>query len=55
MFNVTSLMDAPARDRPVFHSEADFQHALAWCIHEAIPDGGCRLEFKPFPANPIYT
>lgn len=54
MFNVTSLMDALAQDRPVFHSEADFQHALAWCIHETIPDGGCRLEFKPFPAKPIY-
>ncbi|MYC65061.1 MAG: hypothetical protein F4X12_01865 [Acidobacteriia bacterium] len=38
----------------MFHSEADFQHALAWCIHERIPDGGCRLEFKPFPSKPIY-
>ena len=54
MLDITNLMNDLACDRPVFHSEADFQHALAWCIHDAIPDGGVRLEFKPFPAKPMY-
>ena len=54
MLDITNLMNDLACDRPVFHSEADFQHALAWCIHDAIPDGGVRLEFKPFPAEPMY-
>ena len=43
-----------ARYRPVFHSEADFQHALAWRIHEAMPDWEVRLEYKPFPTKRLY-
>ena len=31
--------------RPIFHSEADFQHALAWHIHEQRPDYSIRLEY----------
>ena len=49
MLDVTNLINALALERPVFHSEADFQLALAWCIHDAIPSGGVRLEYKPFP------
>jgi hypothetical protein len=30
--------------RPVFYSEADFQHALAWDIHLAEPGARLRLE-----------
>jgi len=30
--------------RPLFHSEADFQHALAWAIHKYHPEFGVRLE-----------
>ena len=30
--------------RPIFHSEADFQHALAWCIREKCPTAEVRLE-----------
>jgi hypothetical protein len=33
--------------RPVFHSEADFQHALAWDLHEHYPEASVRLEFRP--------
>lgn len=33
--------------RPVFHSEADFQHALAWQIHTADPGLHIRLETRP--------
>ena len=54
MLDITKLMNDLARDRPVFHSEADFQHALAWRIHKGIRDGAVRLEFKPFPAEPMY-
>ena len=53
MLDIPVLMRALARDRPVFHSEADFQHALAWRLHETIPDCGVRLEYKP-PDKRIY-
>jgi len=38
-----------AARRPVFHSEADFQHALAWQIHADHPDADIRLETRPLP------
>ena len=34
-----------AKRRPLFHSEADFQFALAWEIHELYRDIGVRLEY----------
>jgi hypothetical protein len=37
-------MGALALKRPIFHTEADFQHALAWEIHLRHPDAGIRLE-----------
>lgn len=54
MLDINNLMKNLARDRPVFHSEADFQHALAWCLHDTVRDGEVRLEFKPFPDEPMY-
>ena len=45
--DIVGLLKDLAQDRPIFHSEADFQHALAWHIHEAMPDCRVRLEFKP--------
>lgn len=36
-----------ANARPVFHSEADFQHALAWMLHRENPGADIRLEY-PF-------
>jgi len=33
-----------ARKRPIFHSEADFQHALAWELHSQLPESEVRLE-----------
>ena len=53
MINIAHLMRALAYERPLFHSEADFQHALAWQIHKAMPDCGVRLEFKP-PGKRIH-
>ena len=34
-----------ATQRPIFHSEADFQHALAWLIHQKYPNAKIRLEY----------
>lgn len=45
MHCVADLMEGLADTRPVFHSEADFQHALAWRIHEVDRDPGIRLEW----------
>ena len=42
-------MDSLSESRPIFHSEADFQHALAWAIRETVPNIQVRLEFNPFP------
>jgi len=33
--------------RPIFHSEADFQHTLAWELRERDPECVMRLEYKP--------
>ena len=38
------VMAALAAQRPIFHSEADFQHALAWLIHEVRQEARVRLE-----------
>ena len=34
-----------AKERPIFHSEADFQHALAWKIQKELPKASIRIEF----------
>ena len=49
MLDIVSLMKKLAVRRKLFHSEADFQHALAWQIHMANPSRQVRLEFDPFP------
>ena len=47
-------MAALARVRPLFHSEADFQHALAWLIHQRHSDARIRLEYRVFGLEPVY-
>ena len=57
MRDVNELMKDLARKRPVFHSEADFQHALAWHIHGVGLDPRVRLERPvewPRPPERIY-
>ncbi len=44
------LIQGLSHTRPIFHSEADFQHALAWYIHKMMPDCKVRLEY-PFPVS----
>ena len=41
------LVHLLSRQRPIFHNEADFQHALAWAIHEEYPSSKIRLEVRP--------
>lgn len=48
--DIEAAMAALAKRRPEFHSEADFQHELAWTIHERHPDAGIRLEY-PLPLD----
>lgn len=44
MLDIHGSLASLAKQRPVFHSEADFQHALAWQIHQLLPDADIRLE-----------
>ena len=44
MIDVVEVMNALTAFRPVFHSEADFQHAFAWQMHQSMPDSSIRLE-----------
>lgn len=44
--DVASIMAALSQSRPVFHSEADFQHAFAWQLHQAYPGARIRLEVR---------
>jgi len=43
-FDLHKILKVLSKERPVFHSEADFQHALAWAIHEKYSDLKIRLE-----------
>lgn len=45
---VDSIIQELAKERPIFHSEADFQHALAWMLHEHYPSLRVRLEVNPY-------
>lgn len=43
------------KTRPVFHSEADFQHSLAFAIHSVDPAASVRLEYRPFLEESLYV
>ena len=45
--SINRTLEALGKRRPLFHSEADFQHALAWIVHQNTPDSVVRLE-RPF-------
>lgn len=49
-----ACLHALAADRPVFHHEADFQHALAWRLHLDHPEAHLRLETRPMPGRVIF-
>lgn len=44
MIKMSNVLHELSRERPIFHSEADFQHAVAWQIHERWPELNMRLE-----------
>jgi hypothetical protein len=44
LLELAKILETLAKKRSVFHSEADFQHALAWQIHNVRPDASIRLE-----------
>ena len=46
-FSIHEIMRNLRKRRSIFHSEADFQHALAWQIHTDFSDCEIRLEYKP--------
>jgi hypothetical protein len=48
--NLNRILRALAKKRPIFHSEADFQRALAWEIQAADPTASIRLEL-PVPGD----
>ena len=51
MIAIKSVLNELSNERPVFHSEADFQHALAWRIHEKYPELNIRLEKRTIILN----
>lgn len=55
MIDITKVLVDLASKRSIFHSEADFQHALAWEVHQQCQTCSTRLEFKPpHLTNRIY-
>ena len=54
LIDLNANMRTLASKRPVFHSEADFQHALAMQIVGAEPGVQIRLEYRPFSHERIY-
>lgn len=52
MIELNQTIRILSQERPVFHSEADFQHALAWQIHKEKPQYSLRLEYPLHPGEP---
>jgi hypothetical protein len=44
--HIESVIKELQKERPISHSEADFQHALAWEIHRRHPSAAVRLEIN---------
>ncbi len=51
VLDIHRVMRGLAEKRPIFHSEADFQFALAWHIKEKRSDCEVRLEWPPSKEN----
>ncbi len=47
MLDIKTQMCELSKKRKVFHSEADFQFALAWQIQKSYPKANIRLEYCP--------
>ena len=56
MLDLPTLLTVLAQQRAVFHSEADFQLALAWQIKQQVPSRALRLEKRaPILAQRVYA
>ena len=44
MIDPHAVLQSLSKRRPIFHSEADFQHEFAWELRAQYPDGQIRLE-----------
>ena len=53
--DIVNVMESLSRERRIFYSERDFQHALAWRIREMLPECQPRLEFPFSPESPFPT
>ncbi len=51
---IATSLRALAGRRPVFHSEANFQHALAWQLQLDHPEAQIRLETRPLSGKPVF-
>ena len=51
MVEIRKFLASLAKQRPIFHSEADFQHAFAWEIHHWLPNASIRLELPILIGN----
>lgn len=49
--NVEDVLSKLSKDRPIFHSEGDFQFSLAHKIKKIIPEFNVRLEFPMSPGH----
>ncbi len=52
MIQIENIISELQKKRPVFHSEADYQHALAWEIQCHYPSAAVRLEIHPGRIGP---
>jgi len=47
MLDIIKPLNELSKTRKIFHSEADFQFALAWEIHKMYPSAKVRMEYCP--------
>lgn len=52
MLRIEDVMRALSKTREIFHSEADFQHAMAWEIHRRLPEAYVTLE-RPYRTGSV--
>lgn len=53
MIDIRKFMSVLSSQRPLFHSEADFQHAFAWEFHRRLPKASVRLELPLSTENKV--
>ena len=54
-FDLEKVIDGLRKKRPIFHSEADFQFALAWEIQTAYPESKIRMEYPQMVSAKNFT